>query len=115
MIMNFIIFITLLRSSSLVTLFTGGPNCSAFLFLCPGTLRHYVANAQSKLYQSNVRLRIEARRRVLRQLLSFRIIAPKGTAADCFQAIALIEGSFAEKLRADRGYDFETIVAQSVL
>jgi transposase len=42
-----------------------------------------------------------------------RAIITQGTAADCTQAIALINGIEAEYLLADRGYDTNAILEQS--
>jgi transposase len=42
--------------------------------------------------------------------MPIRIIITKGTAADCTQAIPLIEGFEAEYFLADRGYDSNNII-----
>jgi transposase len=42
-----------------------------------------------------------------------RVIITQGTAADCTQALPLIEGIDAEHLLADRGYDSDAIVEQA--
>ena len=43
-----------------------------------------------------------------------RAILTEGTAADCTQAIALIEGLTAEYLLADKGYDTNDIISQAI-
>ena len=43
-----------------------------------------------------------------------RAILTEGTAADCTQASALIEGLTAEYLLADKGYDTNDIISQAI-
>ena len=43
-----------------------------------------------------------------------RIIITEGTAADCTQASALIEGLTAEYLLADKGYDTKDMISQAI-
>jgi transposase len=43
-----------------------------------------------------------------------RAIITEGTAADCTQASALIEGLTAEYLLADKGYDTNDIISQAI-
>ena len=43
-----------------------------------------------------------------------RLFITEGTAADCHYAIPLIEGIFAEHLLADRAYDSNDIISQSI-
>ena len=45
--------------------------------------------------------------------MPLRAIVTQGTAADCSQAIALIDGFTAENLLADKGYDTDTILEQA--
>ena len=42
-----------------------------------------------------------------------RVLAAKGTTADCTQASKLIEGITAEHLLADKGYDTDAIIQQA--
>jgi transposase len=43
-----------------------------------------------------------------------RVIVTAGTVADCKQAIALIDGTFADYLLADRGYDTNEIIQWAI-
>ena len=43
-----------------------------------------------------------------------RLLLTAGTTADCTQALPLLEGSAAEHLLADRGYDSDAVVAEAV-
>jgi transposase len=45
--------------------------------------------------------------------MPLRALVTQGTAADCKQAAALIDGFTAEYLLADRGYDSDAIVSQA--
>ncbi len=47
--------------------------------------------------------------------MPLRAIITQGTAADCSQAVALIDGFSAQYLLADRGYDTNDIIAQAKL
>ena len=46
--------------------------------------------------------------------MPIRAIITQGTKADCTQAIALIDGLEAQCLLADRGYDTDAIIFQSI-
>ena len=46
--------------------------------------------------------------------MPLRAIVTQGTAADCKQAVALIDGLSAQYLLADRGYDTNEILSQAV-
>ena len=45
--------------------------------------------------------------------LPVRVVVTSGTAADCIQALALIEGFAAKYLLADRGYDTNKIIKEA--
>ena len=47
--------------------------------------------------------------------MPLRAIITEGTAADCTEAIALIDGFSAQNLLADRGYDSNAIIEQAEL
>ena len=65
-------------------------------------------------HESHKRLNTKLHLAVDAHGMPIRAIITEGTAADCTQASALIEGLTAEYLLADKGYDTNDIISQAI-